>query len=113
MERHSVERIVVIGFVNKILPAGFREKKLNFINFFETAVTFPIAPCLSQFLRFFLQTHSEAQFACCLAVLATLYLNWAKIFGSQKFPAGEFLAKIIENPHSFRGQVLLFHNYLL
>ena len=48
MERHSVERRVVIVSAKKSFPASICfEKESNFSNFFETGSTFPIAPSVS------------------------------------------------------------------
>jgi len=57
------------------------------------------------FSAFFLQTHLGYPFAYFLAALPTLFLTGVEVFGSRKTPAGEFLAKIIENPDFFRGCV--------
>ena len=70
-------------------------------------MTFAIADCLSQFLRFFSQTQMWDPFPYSLVALATLYVTGAEIFGRRKFAADEFLAKIIENIDFFRGKICL------
>ena len=47
MEHHSVDRRAVIVFAKNNFPASFRQKKLKFLNFFETDSTFPIALSVS------------------------------------------------------------------
>ena len=66
MERRSIEWRAVLVFAKN--SAIFRLKKLKFLNFFESC---DIAHCLSELLRFFLQTHLEDPFAYFSAALAT------------------------------------------
>ena len=106
IELHSDERRAVKVYAKNNFPASFRQKKLKIWNFFETDVTFPIA--FLNFYALFLQTHLQDSFNYCSSALATLQLTEAAIFGSGKFSAAEFLAKIIENPDTFQGKCYFF-----